>query len=87
MGSSQDADCATILASGAAFVAGVVFLVSSIASLAVISFTRAGKKSDGMLYFAEAIDWISLMFAAVLMSYSALDLPKIVHTWRVSRCA
>lgn len=80
-------ECSTTLESGSSFVAGVVVLASSMASLSVISSARIGKKRDGVLYLSEALNWISLMIAAVFMSYSALDFPRILHAWRASRCA
>uniref|UniRef100_A0A6C0C248 Uncharacterized protein n=1 Tax=viral metagenome TaxID=1070528 RepID=A0A6C0C248_9ZZZZ len=72
--------------SGAAFVAGIVFAVASVSTLTTVSTMRNLKRTDRFFYFTEALNWISLMFAAVLISYAALDLPKVLHAWRVSRC-
>lgn len=79
--------CATILATGASLMSGLVFLISALASLSVINKARSRERQDDEFYFAEAFCWISIIFASVFIAYATLDMPSAFEKWRKVRCA
>lgn len=70
----------------AALLGGSVFLSSALVSLVAITQARSGEKSEILLNVAEAFCWLSVMCASMLVAYAALDLPELMHAWRLSRC-
>ena len=75
----------TSITTAACLIAGALFMASSLSSLYAISAARSVQKSYNF-YLTESLNWIGFALASVLLCYAALDIPLVLHEWRLARC-